>query len=60
MLKIYISKTLDTNDLPSFVLALNKKTRDAYIADQMTIDENVWLVRIACTYREDADIIRAL
>lgn len=60
MNKIYISKVVAANDISALVRTLNARTRDGHITCQTRIDQNRWLVRIACTYRDDADFVRAL
>lgn len=60
MMKFYISKVIATADISTLVSALNARTRDGHIACQTRIDRNHWLLRVACTYRDDADLIRDL
>jgi len=58
MNKFYISKVVSTCKLATLVTHLNARTRDGHIADQTRIGRNRWLVRVACTYRDDADLVR--
>ena len=60
MNKFYVSKTVVSGDLPALIAALNSGTRDAYVAHQERIDAGLWLVRVACTWRDDAEFVRGL
>lgn len=55
-----ITKVIAVRNFPSFVSALNTKTIDAYIAEQTHITRNLWLLRVACSERDDAKLIRGL
>lgn len=60
MNKFFISKMVAPGDLPALVIALNTRTRDGYIAHQERIDSGLWLIRIACLWRDDAEFVRSL
>lgn len=60
MSKFYTTKTVSVDSIANFIEALNRQTRDGYIADQARITSKLWLLRIACTWRDDAHLVRGL
>ena len=58
MIKFNISKVISTSAIPTFVADLNTRTCDGHIADQTEIGQGIWLIRIECTQRDDADLVR--
>lgn len=60
MSKFHVTKVVTSDNLSSFIEALNQQTRDGYVADQTRVSPKLWLLRIACTYRGDADLVRGL
>lgn len=59
-MKFYTNKVVATADISNLVDVLNSRTRDGHIVHQERIERHLWLVRIACTYRDDADLVRGL
>lgn len=60
MCKFYVSKVIAARDLAPFIEALNSQTRDGYVADQTRVARDLWLLRIACSERDDAALVRGL
>ncbi|GAA0246980.1 hypothetical protein LNAOJCKE_0441 [Methylorubrum aminovorans] len=60
MYKFYVSKVVAARDLASLVEVLNSQTRDGHVADQTRIARDLWLLRIACSERDDAALVRGL
>lgn len=60
MNKFNVTKVVASADLVSFVEALNRQTRDGYVADKVRVGPKLWLLRIACSWRDDATLVRAL
>lgn len=60
MCKFYVSKVVAARDFASFVEALNSQTRDGHVADLTRIARDLWLLRIACSERNDAALVRGL
>lgn len=58
MNKFNVTKVVASHNLANFVASLNTQTRDGYVADQMRIGPRLWLIRIACSLRGDADLVR--
>jgi hypothetical protein len=55
----FITKIVNTNELVKLVDVLNTNTQDGYIDDQKLIDSDLWVVRVACSLRSDAGLVRA-
>lgn len=60
MNKFHISKITTSANLISLIEAINTQTRDGYVADQTRIGPKLWLLRIACSWRDDAALVRGL
>lgn len=60
MNKFYVTKVVTTDNLFGFVAVLNRQTRDGHVADQTRVGPRLWLLRVACSWRDDADLIRGL
>lgn len=56
----HITKVTTTRQIGSLVRALNTNTRDGHIADQARIGRHLWLLRVTCSWRDDAELIRGL
>lgn len=56
----YVTKLIATRNLAGFVDSLNKRTRDGHIAGQIRVSRSLWLLRIACSWRDDAALIRTM
>ena len=58
MSKFNVTKVVATDNLANFVASLNAQTHDGYVADQTRIGPRLWLIRVACSLRGDADLVR--
>jgi hypothetical protein len=56
----HIAKITTTRRMVPLVKALNTNTRDGHIADQARIGRHLWLLRVTCSWRDDADFVRSL
>ena len=56
----HITKIATTRQMGSLVKALNTSTRDGHIADQARIGRHLWLLRVTCSWRDDAEFVRKL
>lgn len=55
----FITKIINTKTLVNLVDVLNNNTQDGYIDEHKLIDSDLWIVRVACSLRSDAGLIRA-
>lgn len=60
MSKFCVTKVVATDGIANFVVALNRQTHDGYIVFQTRISPKLWLLRIACSWRDDAALVRRL
>ena len=56
----HITKVTTTRQMGSLVNALNTNTRDGHIANQSRIGHHLWLLRVTCSWRDDAEFVRSL
>lgn len=56
----HITKIATTRQMGFLVKALNTNTRDGHIADQARIGRHLWLLRVTCSWRDDAEFVRGL
>jgi len=56
----HITKMIDTKQIRFLVRSLNMNTRDGHIVDQARIGRHLWLLRVTCSWRDDAEFIRRL
>ena len=55
-----ITLVASTNDIADLVQILNERTRDGHVYRETRIDENLWLLSIAVSDREEAQFLRTL
>ena len=55
----FVTKIVNKKSLADLVEVLNTRTQDGYIDNQLMIDSDLWVVRVACSLRSDAGLVRA-
>ncbi len=58
MNKFNVTKVITAENLANFVANLNAQTQDGFIVDQARIGPRLWMIRVACSLRGDADLVR--
>lgn len=56
----HVSKIITTRRFNFLIKVINANTRDAYISDQARIRYQLWLLRVTCSWRDDAEFVRSL
>lgn len=56
----HTTKIISTREMDSLVKSLNTNTRDGHIVAQTRISRHLWLLRVTCSWRDDAEFVRSL
>lgn len=56
----HISKIITTSGIVSLIEVINTQTQDGYVSHQARIGRHLWLLRVTCSLRNDAEFVRML